>query len=176
MGPRLKAVFDAAWDEMERLKDEYCSTEHLLVAIAQDTEGAAGRILRQAGVTHVFGYPGESLVDFIEVARLDGPEVVSAVREASAAFMAEGAAMRTGTVGACLSTLGFAMFFGDPRAAFTNIGRALAPHGRLLMVAWQGQIPDELRNPSMNTKTAVRILDLARDRIVRIGGLGSTGQ
>ena len=26
--------------------------------------------LRQAGVTHVFGYPGESLVDFIEVARL----------------------------------------------------------------------------------------------------------
>ena len=62
--------------------------------------------LRQAGVAHVFGYPGESLVDFIEVARLDGPEVVSAVREASAAFMAEGAAMRTGNVGACLSTLG----------------------------------------------------------------------
>jgi ATP-dependent Clp protease ATP-binding subunit ClpB len=51
MGPRLKAVFDAAWDDMERLKDEYCSTEHLLVAIAQDAEGPAGRILRQAGVT-----------------------------------------------------------------------------------------------------------------------------
>jgi ATP-dependent Clp protease ATP-binding subunit ClpB len=51
MGPRLKAVFDSAWDEMERLKDEYCSTEHLLVAIAQDAEGQAGRILRQAGVT-----------------------------------------------------------------------------------------------------------------------------
>jgi ATP-dependent Clp protease ATP-binding subunit ClpB len=51
MGPRLKAVFDAAWDEMERLKDEYCSTEHLLVAIAQDADGPAGRILRQAGVT-----------------------------------------------------------------------------------------------------------------------------
>jgi ATP-dependent Clp protease ATP-binding subunit ClpB len=51
MGPRLKAVFDAAWVEMERLKDEYCSTEHLLVAIAQDGDGAAGRILRQAGVT-----------------------------------------------------------------------------------------------------------------------------
>ena len=51
MGPRLKAVFDAAWDEMERLKDDYCSTEHLLLAAAQDAEGAAGRILRQAGVT-----------------------------------------------------------------------------------------------------------------------------
>jgi len=51
MGPRLKAAFDAAWDEMERLKDDYCSTEHLLVAIAQEGDGAAGRILRQAGVT-----------------------------------------------------------------------------------------------------------------------------
>jgi len=51
MGPRLKAVFDAAWEEMERLKDDYCSTEHLLVAIAQESDGAAGRILRQAGVT-----------------------------------------------------------------------------------------------------------------------------
>jgi ATP-dependent Clp protease ATP-binding subunit ClpB len=51
MGPRLKAVFDAAWEEMERLKDDYCSAEHLLVAIAQESDGAAGRILRQAGVT-----------------------------------------------------------------------------------------------------------------------------
>jgi ATP-dependent Clp protease ATP-binding subunit ClpB len=51
MGPRLKAVFDAAWAEMERLKDEYCSTEHLLVAVAQEADGSAGRILRQAGVT-----------------------------------------------------------------------------------------------------------------------------
>jgi ATP-dependent Clp protease ATP-binding subunit ClpB len=51
MSPRLKAVFDAAWAEMERLKDDYCSTEHLLVAIAQDTDGPAGRVLRQAGVT-----------------------------------------------------------------------------------------------------------------------------
>src|SRR5262245_18307801 len=51
MGPRLKTVFDSAGAEMERLKDEYCSTEHLLLAIAQESEGAAGRILRQAGAT-----------------------------------------------------------------------------------------------------------------------------
>jgi ATP-dependent Clp protease ATP-binding subunit ClpB len=51
MSPRLKAAFDAAWAEMERLKDEYCSTEHLLLGIAQDTDGPAGRVLRQAGVT-----------------------------------------------------------------------------------------------------------------------------
>ncbi len=52
--------------------------------------------LRQAGVTHVFGYPGESVVDFMEAARDAGPAIIAAVREASAAFMAEGAAMRTG--------------------------------------------------------------------------------
>jgi SAM-dependent methyltransferase len=30
-----------------------------------------------------------------------------------------------------------AMFFGDPTAAFTNIGRALVPGGRLVLLAWQ---------------------------------------
>ena len=30
-----------------------------------------------------------------------------------------------------------AMFFGDPVAAFTNIGRAVRPGGRLALVAWQ---------------------------------------
>ncbi|MBI3456980.1 MAG: ATP-dependent chaperone ClpB [Candidatus Rokubacteria bacterium] len=51
MSPRLKAVFDAASSEAERLKDEYCSIEHLLVALAQEKDGAAARLLRQAGVT-----------------------------------------------------------------------------------------------------------------------------
>jgi len=35
------------------------------------------------------------------------------------------------------------MFFGDPVAAFTNIGRALRPGGRLVMLAWQGPGPNE---------------------------------
>ena len=51
LGPRLKAVLEAAWTEAERLKDEYCSTEHLLLALAQEAEGGSGRLLRQAGVT-----------------------------------------------------------------------------------------------------------------------------
>jgi len=51
LSPRLKAVLDAAWTEAERLRDEYCSTEHLLVALAQEKDGAAARILRQAGAT-----------------------------------------------------------------------------------------------------------------------------
>ena len=35
------------------------------------------------------------------------------------------------------------MFFGDPAAAFANIGRALSPGGRLVMLAWQGPGPNE---------------------------------
>ncbi len=48
---RLEAALNRAWDEAQRLKDEYCSTEHLLIGIAQDKSGAAGRILASNGVT-----------------------------------------------------------------------------------------------------------------------------
>jgi ATP-dependent Clp protease ATP-binding subunit ClpB len=48
---RLEAVLGRAWDEAQRLKDEYCSSEHLLIAIAQDKGGAAGRLLAGHGVT-----------------------------------------------------------------------------------------------------------------------------
>ena len=46
--PRLNKVLDKAAREMEGLKDEYVSTEHLLLAMAED-DGAAGRILKSAG-------------------------------------------------------------------------------------------------------------------------------
>jgi ATP-dependent Clp protease ATP-binding subunit ClpB len=49
--PRLKKMMDRAADEAERLKDEYLSAEHFLLAAVQDTEGDAARILTQAGVT-----------------------------------------------------------------------------------------------------------------------------
>src|SRR5256884_4537360 len=48
---RLDAALNRAWEEAQPLKDEYCSTEHLLIGIAQDKSGAAGRILAKAGVT-----------------------------------------------------------------------------------------------------------------------------
>jgi ATP-dependent Clp protease ATP-binding subunit ClpB len=52
MSQRLKQVFDAAQKEAERLKDEYISTEHLFVAIAEDqNKGPASRILSRLGVT-----------------------------------------------------------------------------------------------------------------------------
>ncbi len=57
--------------------------------------------LHAAGVRHVFCYPGESVIDFIEASRQRGIGVVPAVREGTAAFMAEAAAMATGLPGVC---------------------------------------------------------------------------
>ena len=52
MSPALKAAFDRAIQEAGRLKDEYVSTEHLLLAIADEQEkGAAGRVLREANIS-----------------------------------------------------------------------------------------------------------------------------
>jgi ATP-dependent Clp protease ATP-binding subunit ClpB len=51
LGERLKSALDRAQREAERLKDEYVSTEHLLIGIAHDRDGAAGRALTAAGIT-----------------------------------------------------------------------------------------------------------------------------
>ena len=89
--------------------------------------------LRAAGLRHVFGYPGESVIDFMEAARHQGIEVVSAVREGTAAFMAEASAMVTGRPGACLSTLG-------PGSTAVLNGVASATLDRVPMLAVSGQI------------------------------------
>jgi ATP-dependent Clp protease ATP-binding subunit ClpB len=47
---RLNRVLASAEDEAKRLKDEYVSIEHLLLAIADDG-GAAGKILKEFGLT-----------------------------------------------------------------------------------------------------------------------------
>ena len=51
VGSALRTVLMTAFDEMSRLKDEYVSTEHLLLALCAKPEGEAGRLLQQAGVT-----------------------------------------------------------------------------------------------------------------------------
>jgi ATP-dependent Clp protease ATP-binding subunit ClpB len=51
LGERLRAALERAQREAERLKDEYVSTEHLLIGIAHDRDGAAGKALAAAGVT-----------------------------------------------------------------------------------------------------------------------------
>jgi len=52
LSPGLSRVLDAAFVEAEARKDEYVSTEHLLLAIAADESEEAGRLLRAAGASH----------------------------------------------------------------------------------------------------------------------------
>jgi ATP-dependent Clp protease ATP-binding subunit ClpC len=49
--PRVKRIVDNANEEASRLKDDYVSTEHLLLALANERDGMAGRILAEFGVT-----------------------------------------------------------------------------------------------------------------------------
>ncbi|MGH7966809.1 MAG: Clp protease N-terminal domain-containing protein, partial [Candidatus Binatia bacterium] len=48
---RLVRLLTQAEDEARGLKDEYVSVEHLLLAMLEETGGAAGRLLRSLGVT-----------------------------------------------------------------------------------------------------------------------------
>ncbi|HYN26119.1 MAG TPA: Clp protease N-terminal domain-containing protein, partial [Pyrinomonadaceae bacterium] len=47
---RLSQVFTAAQKQAEDMKDEFVSTEHLLLSITDEKEGESGKILRQHGV------------------------------------------------------------------------------------------------------------------------------
>ncbi len=48
--PRLTQIFTASQKQADNMKDEFVSTEHLLLAIAEEKEGESGKILRQHGV------------------------------------------------------------------------------------------------------------------------------
>jgi ATP-dependent Clp protease ATP-binding subunit ClpB len=51
ISPRLNTIFTKAQKEADVFKDEYISTEHLLLAMADEKDGSAGKILRQHGVS-----------------------------------------------------------------------------------------------------------------------------
>jgi len=53
LSPRLRAIADKAQKEAERLKDEFVSTEHLLLAIVSEAprSSAAAKILHDQGIT-----------------------------------------------------------------------------------------------------------------------------
>ena len=48
---RTNTIFQVIQKEAEKMQDEYFSTEHLLLAIAAEKEGDAGRILRSQGIS-----------------------------------------------------------------------------------------------------------------------------
>src|SRR5262245_5366607 len=60
---RLSQIFTAAQKRAEKMQDEYISTEHLLLAIVDEKDGEAGKILRQHGVN------SEDLLKVIEQTR-----------------------------------------------------------------------------------------------------------
>ncbi len=51
MSPRVNTIVDAAFEEMKQLKDEYLSTEHLLLAIADEKGGISSQILKENGAS-----------------------------------------------------------------------------------------------------------------------------
>src|SRR5690349_14902229 len=128
--------------------------------------------LHAAGVRHVFGYPGESILDFMEAARHRGIQVVSAVREGTAAFMAEAAAMASGRPGVCLSTLG-------PESTAVLNGVPQATLDRVPMLAISGQIEssreqffthragDHARMFAPVSKLALRLDPASADTVIR---------
>ncbi|MFA4936564.1 MAG: Clp protease N-terminal domain-containing protein, partial [Candidatus Methanoperedens sp.] len=51
MSARLNNVAEAAFNEMKNLRDEYLSTEHLLLAMRDEKNGISARILKENGVS-----------------------------------------------------------------------------------------------------------------------------
>ena len=51
LSPALGRILDAAFQEAEARKDEYVSTEHLLLAAAREKQDEAGQLLRDSGAS-----------------------------------------------------------------------------------------------------------------------------
>ena len=49
--PRANTLIEKAKEEADRFKDEFIGTEHLLIAISQDTQGDSHTILAESGIT-----------------------------------------------------------------------------------------------------------------------------
>ncbi|MEQ9199995.1 MAG: thiamine pyrophosphate-binding protein, partial [Rhodospirillales bacterium] len=98
------------------------------------------RYLKTAGIRHLFGYPGDPSVEFLEGCRREDMQFVLARREGTAGLMAEAYGMLTGKPGVALSTLG---------PGSTNLVNSVANAllDRTPMIAISGQI-DTKRLPT----------------------------
>jgi ATP-dependent Clp protease ATP-binding subunit ClpB len=52
LAPSLNEVLEKAFDEATRFKDEFVSTEHMLLALSEKRSDPAGQLLDRAGATH----------------------------------------------------------------------------------------------------------------------------
>ena len=65
ISPRFDEVFRGAETEAQRMKDEYISVEHILLAIAGLKDGAVVETLRAAGLTHDRRRAGQRVARFL---------------------------------------------------------------------------------------------------------------
>jgi ATP-dependent Clp protease ATP-binding subunit ClpC len=76
--PRIARLMDNAAREADRLKDDFISTEHLLVAIAGEDKGEAATILKEFGIDQEKIY--QALQDIRGGHRVDSPTAESKYR------------------------------------------------------------------------------------------------
>jgi ATP-dependent Clp protease ATP-binding subunit ClpC len=76
--PRIARLMDNADREAERLKDDFISTEHLLIAVAGEVKGEAATILKEFGVDQEKIY--RALQDIRGGHRVDSPTAESRYR------------------------------------------------------------------------------------------------
>ena len=105
-----------------------------------NTSEVIAKYLAAAGIRHIFGYPGDPNIEFMEAARKEGLDFVLARREGTAGLMAEAYGMITGRPGVAMSTLG---------PGSSNLVNAVANAwlDRVPMIALSGQI-ESRREPT----------------------------
>jgi ATP-dependent Clp protease ATP-binding subunit ClpC len=90
LSPDAKAALLAAYEESRALGSSYVGPEHVLLALAQDTEAEAGRLLERFGVSHtklrggvIRGVEGGAARETSSTPRLDefGRDLTSEARE-----------------------------------------------------------------------------------------------
>ena len=112
--------------------------EDLAADLRLDCAGYILHSLQQLGVRHVFGVPGGAIEPIYNAlarsARQGGPRAVVARDESGAAYMADGHARETGTLGVCIATSG-------PGATNMITGVACAYDNGVPMLVITGQPP-----------------------------------
>jgi acetolactate synthase I/II/III large subunit len=109
------------------------------------------RALEQAGVRHVFGYPGGQNMRFLEALGGSAVEFVLVTHEASAGFMADVCARLTGRPGACVSTLG-------PGATNMTTGVGNAFLDRVPVLAFTGKMGRKWRGRTVQMQVDHRAI------------------
>src|SRR5438477_3161648 len=76
---RANRVIQGAAEEAERLSDEFISTEHLLLAIANERVGATAKILQEAGIDaeKIYAALGETPRDRQAIRRASQTQIVN---------------------------------------------------------------------------------------------------